>query len=189
MKILFANNAEKSKNTIKCLKCGKIKLHEAKGLCKKCYNNQNLKQCLSCNENKPHAGKGLCKKCHQNNNFKKCILCSQLRPHAGKGYCRKCYFKQYFKVFESKKSKVLNECKICKKVFYYNLKKGKICWKCNLIICLHCGTTKPNSGKGLCGNCFLKQNLKICKKCNKIKPHAAKNLCRICYQQSRKSAI
>lgn len=48
-----------------CKKCGFKKPHAAKGLCKSCYNKQNLKICKKCGKLKQLVGKGLCMTCYR----------------------------------------------------------------------------------------------------------------------------
>ncbi len=48
---------------IVCKKCGEIKPHIAKGLCRRCYK-QPKRICKRCNQLKNHQGKGLCRNCY-----------------------------------------------------------------------------------------------------------------------------
>ena len=50
-----------------CKECKKEKPHEAKGLCKTCYNKQlkpRIIRCNNCKENRAHEAKGLCRSCY-----------------------------------------------------------------------------------------------------------------------------
>lgn len=53
-----------TRKIIKCKNCGKLKPHNAKGLCNTCYKKQNLIKCKECGELKVHAGFGLCQNCY-----------------------------------------------------------------------------------------------------------------------------
>lgn len=93
---------------IVCRNCGKLKPHNAFGLCGNCYKKQNLKVCKICGEKKPHEAKGLCKNCYQRQNLIICSSCGKLKPYyTSKKICKTC------SSHKMEKNRPFNENKSC----------------------------------------------------------------------------
>jgi len=141
----------RQKNIIKCPQCGETRRHEARGLCKTCYNRiketlptRPKVKCLECGEIKPHKARQRCRQCYTNWLRRKhyregrptskvmvnCKCCEEYKNHKSKGLCQKCYdkLKHYKKYHTSKEYR--EKQKIRKNDRLRISKENKKCIKC-----------------------------------------------------------
>lgn len=105
---------ELKSNKRKCISCGEIKKHHAKGYCSRCYDIYRHSKvgfviCNKCGRKKKYYLDGKCKKCYHEELPKIiCIVCGKEKTHEAKGKCNSCYR------FERYHTKRL--CEICKEL-------------------------------------------------------------------------
>jgi hypothetical protein len=111
-----------------CKRCGQLKTHQAKGMCKNCYESERKKDrffiCPNCKLKKKYHGRTFCNKCYFLDYQRVvivCIDCKEERYHHAKGLCDTCYEKKFKRKFIS--------CIFCGKIIEGHTKElCKLCY-------------------------------------------------------------
>ena len=114
-----------------CSKCGRTSVpHQAHGLCRSCYNNQQKRRiiiCKNCGEKRPICAHDLCAKCYDRQYQSPIVICKECGKegiHVAHGLCINCYQRLHERP---------------------------------LIICKECGIEKPHMAYGLCSTCYSRK--------------------------------
>lgn len=95
----------------KCIKCGEMKQHKAKGMCKKCYDRtlNGFETCVKCGEERTIVDDAMCYFCHKKyiKSITECIYCGAFGV-TYKELCEECYMYYCDTLAEKRSEMVFN---------------------------------------------------------------------------------
>lgn len=128
------------RRTITCARCGKERLHQARGLCSTCYEYSREHGAL---DEYSTVGRGpKPKEDAPSRRLTVCVSCGEFRPHAGRGLCTRCYW-------AARRAGTLDQWAEVGR----GAKPGQGP-RPQLIVCAECGESRPHQARGLCSACY-----------------------------------